>query len=178
MILWELFVAFFKIGAFAIGGGYAILPLISEQVVQQHGWLTTQEFTDILTISQMTPGPIAVNASTFAGMRVAGFSGALAATLGCIIMGILISLLLYFIFKKFSYSPYIREVLTGFKAASAGFIMSAALVIVLLAFFPDAKTDYFAILIFASTFLLSRKYHLNPILLMVFSGVLGIMFYL
>ena len=76
MSLLRLFFAFFQIGLFSIGGGYAIIPMISEQVVQSQHWLSAQEFTDIITISQMTPGPLAVNTSTFVGMRVAGIPGA------------------------------------------------------------------------------------------------------
>lgn len=87
MMLLQLFLAFFQIGLFSIGGGYAIIPMISDQVVVHQHWLTAQEFTDIITISQMTPGPLAVNTSTFVGMRVAGIAGALCATIGCICMG-------------------------------------------------------------------------------------------
>ena len=85
MIYWQLFLSFLQIGMFSFGGGYAALPLIQEQVVTQHGWLSRSEFTDLITISQMTPGPIAVNSATFVGIRLAGFLGALAATFGCIL---------------------------------------------------------------------------------------------
>ena len=79
MIYLQLFLSFLQIGMFSFGGGYAALPLIQEQVVTQHGWLSRSEFTDLITISQMTPGPIAVNSATFVGIRLAGFWGALAA---------------------------------------------------------------------------------------------------
>ena len=84
MIYLRLFMSFLQIGLFSFGGGYAALPLIQEQIVELHGWLSQSEFTDLITISQMTPGPIAVNAATFVGIRVAGIPGAVAATLGCI----------------------------------------------------------------------------------------------
>ena len=80
----ELFWSFFQIGLFSIGGGYAALPLIQAQVVDQYGWMTMTEFSDIITISQMTPGPIAINAATFVGIRIAGLAGAVVATLGCV----------------------------------------------------------------------------------------------
>ena len=102
MSLLRLFFAFFQIGLFSIGGGYAIIPMISEQVVQSQHWLSAQEFTDIITISQMTPGPLAVNTSTFVGMRVAGIPGALCATIGCICMGVCIAYGIYHIFQRFS----------------------------------------------------------------------------
>ena len=85
MIYLQLFLSFLQIGAFSFGGGYAALPLIRHQVVEANGWLQLSEFTDLITISQMTPGPIAVNSATFVGIRIAGIPGALVATLGCIL---------------------------------------------------------------------------------------------
>ena len=85
MIYFQLFLSFFQIGLFSFGGGYAAMPLIQGQVVQGHGWLSMSEFTDLITISQMTPGPIAVNSATFVGIKIAGIPGALAATFGCIL---------------------------------------------------------------------------------------------
>ena len=85
MIYLRLFLSFLQIGAFSFGGGYAALPLIRHQVVEANGWLQLSEFTDLITISQMTPGPIAVNSATFVGMKIAGVPGALAATFGCIL---------------------------------------------------------------------------------------------
>ena len=93
--VWELFITFLKIGLLSIGGGYAIIPLIQEQVVEKNNWISVKMFTDIITISQMTPGPLAVNTSTFVGLQVGGIFGALAATTGCIFCGIIISLALY-----------------------------------------------------------------------------------
>lgn len=85
MIYLQLFFSFLQIGMFSFGGGYAAMPLIQGQVVQTHQWMTMSEFTDLITISQMTPGPIAVNSATFVGIKVAGISGAFAATIGCIL---------------------------------------------------------------------------------------------
>lgn len=85
MIYLQLLWSFFQIGLFSIGGGYATMPLIQHQVVELHGWLTMTQFSDIITISQMTPGPIAINSATFVGIQVAGIPGALVATLGCVI---------------------------------------------------------------------------------------------
>ena len=86
-LLLNLFTAFFKIGLFSIGGGYAVIPNIQEQVVTARGWISQKIFTDIITISQLTPGPLAVNTSTFVGVRIAGLPGAVLATLGCVISG-------------------------------------------------------------------------------------------
>ena len=97
-----LFLTFFQIGLFSIGGGYAIIPLIQEQVVQIHGWITQKTFADIITISQMTPGPLAVNTSTFVGLQVAGIWGAVLATIGCILAGVVISIVLCWFFSESS----------------------------------------------------------------------------
>ena len=85
MIYLRLFLSFLQIGAFSFGGGYAALPLIRHQVVEANGWLQLSEFTDLITISQMTPGPIAVNSATFVGLKVAGIPGAVVCTLGCVL---------------------------------------------------------------------------------------------
>lgn len=88
-----------QLGLLSIGGGYAIIPLIQEQVVEKNGWISEKVFTDIITISQMSPEPLAVNTSTFVGLQVGGVMGALAATIGCILCGVIISLTLYLFFK-------------------------------------------------------------------------------
>ena len=85
MIYLQLFLSFLQIGMFSFGGGYAAMPLIQGQVVTAHHWLSMEEFTDLITISQMTPGPIAINSATFVGTKIAGTGGALAATFGCIL---------------------------------------------------------------------------------------------
>ena len=91
MIYLQLFLSFLQIGAFSFGGGYAAMPLIQSEVVTRHGWLGMSEFTDLITISQMTPGPIAINSATFVGIKIAGVPGAVIATLGCILPSCLLS---------------------------------------------------------------------------------------
>lgn len=191
----KLFLAFLQIGAFSIGGGYAVIGLIQEQVVRKYGWLTEQTFTDIVTISQMTPGPLAVNASTFAGFRTDGIAGAAAATVGCVAGGILFSLLLYRFFQKNRSSYYMSELLKGLKAASCGLILSAAGTIILLTFFgssqPDTVTltdaDWRSISLFLAALLLpkiimplfpkTRGKKLGPIALMLLTGAAGYFLY-
>ena len=103
MIYLQLFLSFLQVGMFSIGGGYAAMPLIQSQVVVENSWLTMKEFTDLVTIAEMTPGPIAINAATFVGIRVSGFGGALAATFGSIFPAlIIVSVLAYVYFKKIS----------------------------------------------------------------------------
>ena len=100
MIYLQLWWSFVQIGLFSIGGGYASLPLIEHQVVEVHGWLTASQLTDIITISQMTPGPIALNAATFVGTRVAGLPGAILATFGCVLPSCIIVLTLAWLYTK------------------------------------------------------------------------------
>lgn len=185
-IISDLFFTFLKIGLFSIGGGYAIIPLIQEQVVVQADWISEKMFTDIITISQMTPGPLAVNTSTFVGLQIGGPAGAAAATLGCILCGVVISLLLYRFFQKHQNSTFIFEVLKGLKSASLGLIISAAATILLLAFFGASTVDFHsifktldwtALILFLCIFLILRKWKINPILLMLASGVIGVIFY-
>ena len=175
----KLFLAFLQIGAFSIGGGYAVIGLIQEQVVRKYGWLTEQTFTDIVTISQMTPGPLAVNTSTFVGMRVGGLAGALLATVGCIFMGVVITVGLYKLFSKYSYSAYFKEMLKGLKSASLGLIASAAAIILALAFFGSENIKLSAlnmssVIICMTALILVRKTKLNPIVIMILCGMINV----
>ncbi len=180
----KLFIAFLKIGLLSIGGGYAIIPLIQEQVVEKNSWISGKMFTDIITISQMTPGPLAVNTSTFVGLQVGGIMGALAATIGCILCGIIISLSLYKFFQTHQKSAYVLEVLNGLKSASLGLIISAASTIISTAFYGSitSETDLsapnrIALLLFLIMLFVLRKWKLNPIVIIFISGIAGFVFY-
>lgn len=177
----SLLVSFLQIGLFSIGGGYATIPLIQEQVVDLHGWLSYQEFTDIITISQMTPGPLAVNTSTFVGIRIAGIAGAVIATFGCVISGFLISVCLFRFFQKHRQAQGAMDVLKGLRAASVGLIASAAGTILSIAFEakPGAGQSFNLIAagIFAFSLFILRKWKCNPILLMALAGVAGFVLY-
>ena len=183
-MVWKLFLAFLRIGLLSIGGGYAVIPLIQEQAVEKNGWISGKMFTDIITISQMTPGPLAVNTSTFVGLQAGGIAGALAATAGCILCGVIISLLFYHFFQTHQKSAYVTEVLSGLKAASAGLIVSAACTIILLALYggnnpqPDfLSLNRTALLLFAAMLFLVRKRKCNPIMIIIVSGIAGFILY-
>lgn len=183
-ILWKLFITFIKIGLFSIGGGYAIIPMIQEQVVEQNHWIDPGIFTDIITISQMTPGPLAVNTSTFVGLQLAGIPGAVAATAGCVLCGVLFSLTLYRFFTGHRESAYVLGILNGLKSASLGLIISAACTILLLAFFgtdtpvKGSVINMTAVFLFAVSLLALRKWKPNPVLILLFSGIIGLICYL
>ena len=112
MIYLQLLWSFVQIGLFSIGGGYAAMPLIQNQVVDIHGWLTMNQFADIMTIAEMTPGPIAINAATFVGIRIAGIPGALVSTLGCILPACFIVTLLAFVYYRFKGLSLVQGVLS------------------------------------------------------------------
>ena len=133
MLYWELFWSFVQVGAFCVGGGYASMPLIQEQVIDLHGWLTLQEFIDIFTISQMTPGPIGINAATFVGTKVAGVPGAIAATAGFVFPSVIIVILLSNLFYKYGDVAAVRGILNGLRPAVVAFICSAGLGFIVLA---------------------------------------------
>lgn len=183
-ILWELFTTFLRIGLFSIGGGYAIIPFIREQVVKGNGWIGEKMFTDIITISQMTPGPLAVNTSTFVGLQIGGFFGALAATIGCILCGIIISLGLYRCFQAYRKSAYAIGVLNALKSASLGLIISAAATIVMIALFGSSEhfdidsMNTIALFMLAALVLLLRKRKIDPLIIMLMSGAVGLVVYL
>ena len=179
-----LFITFLKIGLLSIGGGYAIIPLIQESIVVSNGWLTLQEFTDIITISQMTPGPLAINISTFVGIRIAGIMGAVVATIGSILFGTVFSILLFNFFRKYKNIDSISNILKGLRATSIGLIASSALSIVLIAFWgsPRLITDlstinFSAILIFSVSLLLLYKYKANPLSIIAMTGIIGLFIY-
>lgn len=179
----ELTLAFLKIGFLSIGGGYAVIPMIQQQVVEKYGWISMKEFADMIAISQMTPGPLAVNISTFIGIRSAGITGAALATFGCVVSGILISTLLYRFFQKNSGSAYVSGILGGLKAVSLGLIVSAAATILLLTLTESAEfttgkaVDWAAAGIVAGAVFLLRKKKMNPIAVMLLTGMAGLMIY-
>ncbi|KKO55454.1 chromate transporter [Paenibacillus sp. DMB20] len=177
--LLKLLLVFFQIGLFSIGGGYAIIPFIQELAVEKYAWVSQRVFTDIIAISQMTPGPLAVNTSTFVGLQIAGMPGAIIATFGCVISGVGISILLYRFFQRFNKSIYVFEALNGLRSASLGLIISAAATILLLTFLGTsaisvaANVDWIALGLFTGSLFVLRKWKMNPILLMVLTGILG-----
>ena len=187
MILLEIFWSFFQIGLFSIGGGYAALPLIETQVLEAHNWLTMAEFADLLTISQMTPGPIALNVSTFVGTRVAGLPGAIIATIGCITPSCIIVLTLSYFYFKYKNLSAIQGIMKGLRPAVVSLIASAGLSILLLAVFKSedvtirtmniSDINYVSVVLVALGVVLLRKFKLNPIKVMLAAGVVGIFIY-
>lgn len=135
MLLFKLFFAFMQIGAFSVGGGYAAIPLIQEQIVNIHGLMTMEEFSDLITVAEMTPGPILINAATFVGMRVAGVPGVLLCTLGCVVPSFCICLTLTHFYYKYRSMKGVQIVLGALRPAVVALIASAGASILLLGVF-------------------------------------------
>lgn len=176
MIYLQLFWSFLQIGLFSIGGGYAAMPLIQAQVVQIHPWLNMSEFTDLVTIAEMTPGPIAVNSATFVGIRIAGIPGALIATFGCILPSLFIVSLLAFIYYRYKKLSVLQSVLASLRPAVVALIASAGLSILLQValagqVFAVENLNFVGLALFAAAFVLLRKFKWNPILVMCLCGV-------
>lgn len=182
MIYLQLFLSFLQIGAFSFGGGYAALPLIQNQVVAVHRWLSLGEFTDLITISQMTPGPIAINSATFVGIKIAGFPGALAATFGCILPSCIIVSAIAYVYLKYRNLKILQGILNSLRPAVVAMIASAGLSIIVTAFFGEtgivslSNLQVTSVVIFAVAVFLLKVKSMNPITVMVLSGVMQVVF--
>ncbi|MGI5958587.1 MAG: chromate transporter [Massiliimalia sp.] len=176
MIYLQLFWSFIQIGLFSIGGGYAAMPLIQAQTVEHYGWLTMNEFTDLITIAEMTPGPIAINSATFVGIQIAGLSGALVATLGCILPSLLIVSLLAFIYYRYQNLSLLQSILSSLRPAVVALIAAAGISILLQVLFSGQSISmehfsWIGAILFLTAFFALRKLKWNPILVMVLCGV-------
>ena len=178
MIYLQLFFSFLQIGAFSFGGGYAAMPLIQAEIVDGHQWLTASEFTNLITISQMTPGPIAVNAATFVGTQIAGPVGAVVATLGCILPSCIIVTLIAKLYLKYRNMTVLQSVLGSLRPAVVAMIASAGISILVTAFWGGSEkirlpdTDWSLVLIFVICIILLKKFRMNPIGVMLLAGVM------
>ena len=184
MIYLQLFWSFFQIGLFSIGGGYAAMPLIQAQVVDARGWLTMTQFADIMTIAEMTPGPIAINSATFVGIQVGGLPGALVATAGCVLPSCVIVLLLAYVYYRFRGLSLVQGILAGLRPAVIAMIASAGLSLLILAVYGQralpadlGRADLIAVGIFAAAFFVLRKWKVNPLYVMAASGLAGLALY-
>lgn len=185
LLLLKLFFAFIQVGLFSIGGGYAAIPLIQEQIVNIHGLLTLEEFTNLITVAEMTPGPISINSATFVGMRVAGVGGVLICTLGCIIPSFVICLILAHFYYKYRTVGGVQVVLSSLRPAVVALIASAGSSILMLALFNSdifaasfENLRYIELGIFAVSLFILRKFKASAISIIFGSGVVGTLIYL
>lgn len=169
----QLFLSFFKIGLFGFGGGYAIISLIQHEI-EVHGWMTQSEFTDIIAISQMTPGPIGINSATYVGYTASGtVFGSIIATFAIVLPSFLIMLTLVRFFFALQGNKYLEWAFLGLRPAVIGLIGAAAILLMN----RDNFIDYKSFIIFLLAFLLSFTGKFHPILLILMAGVAGFVIY-
>ncbi len=167
MLLLKLFFAFMQVGLFSVGGGYAAIPLIQEQIVNIHKLMTMEEFTDLITVAEMTPGPISINSATFVGMRIAGIPGVLICTVGCIIPSFCICLTLAHFYYKYRTVSGVQVVLGSLRPAVVALIASAGASILMLGLFQAE------LVIFVLSLVILRKFKVSAITIILGSGVVG-----
>ena len=171
----EIFLNFLKIGLFAFGGAYAVIPLIEEQMVTNTKWMTFTEFSDLVAIDELTPGPIIVNSSTFIGMKLAGIPGAIAATLACVVPGAIIALTLTWLYQKYKEIPVINEAIRVLKCMSVALIFSVLIKMFLSAVFPEGLAAYkdiniLSLLMVVVSFFVLKKFKTNTLFVMLACG--------
>ncbi|QTL98618.1 chromate transporter [Iocasia frigidifontis] len=171
ILLINLYLSFLKIGFFGFGGGYAMISLIQEELIN-HGWLGLEDFVNIIAIAEMTPGPIAINSGTFVGFKVSTLLGSLAATIGVITPSFILVLILAYFFKKIKDSNYVNSILLFLRPAVIGLITAAA--------FTIGKTsviDLTGFIITSAVIFLMLKTSIHPILVIVLAGLSGMIIY-
>ena len=183
----QLFWVFFIIGLFTFGGGYAMLSLIQTQVVVSHNWLTESAFTDIVAISQMTPGPIGINCATYVGYEVAGILGSMTATLAVMLPSFLIVLTLVKFYTKFKGNKVFEGVMSWLRPAVVGLIGAAALILMFkvnwngavpgLSVVKENFSDWTSWILFAAAVVASLFFKIGPIPIIIAGGLLGLLIY-
>ena len=174
-----LFLRFIMIGALAFGGGYAVLPLVQQQCVELTGWLNMGEFSDLLTISQITPGPIAIDAAAFVGMKVGGVVGAVVASAGFLLPPFAIVTALYLLFKKYGQLDFMQDILSALKPAVVGLVAVAAADVIVDSLWGNAgvsfaTTDYFSAVLALAAFIVLRKWKLGAMETILACGAIGL----
>ena len=185
MIYINLFINFFQIGLFSFGGGYAVLPIIQNKIVEAMNWISMSEFSHIIVISQITPGPIGINCATFTGNKIAGYLGGLISTFGCIVPSCIIVGLLALLYKKYNNISIIQNVLKILRPVSVGLIAAACGSIILLTIFNKENLpinlndiNLIAAILIAVCLFAIRKWKINGIFVILASGLIGsIVFY-
>ncbi len=182
MIFIQLFIAFFEIGLFGFGGGYAMISLIQGMVVTRYHWLTVSEFTNVIAISQMTPGPIGINAATYVGFTSTGSVwGSIIATFAVVLPSFILMLTISKFFLKYQKHPIVESIFNGLRPAVVGLLASAALVLMNAENFGSPTEDTYSfvisIIIFLIAFIGTRKYKANPILMIIACGIAGLLLY-
>lgn len=171
-VLLTLFLAFFKVGAFSFGGGYAMLPLIQREVIEAHQWITPHQFVDIVAISQVTPGPIAINMATYVGRDVYGVPGAIVATAAVVAPSVIIVTSLAHLFLKFRTMATLQAILAGIRPAVVALLVLAAFSIA-----RSAVPDWRSAVLAVASLVTIRLTRLSPLLVLALSGLAGVLIF-
>ncbi len=183
----KLFYTFFKIGLFGFGGGYAMISMIQGEVVTRYGWLSTSDFTDIIALSQMTPGPIGINSATYVGYvavvnggysHAMGILGSAIATFSVVLPSFILMILISRFFLKYQRHPAVEAVFSGLRPGVVGLLAAAALVLMNGENFGTEHTQQIvSAILFIAVFIASYRYKANPIMLIIGCGILGYLIY-
>lgn len=171
-MLLELFIVFILIGTFSFGGGNAMYPLLLEELVKNHSWLTQRELIDLFAFAQMTPGPVATNAATYTGYKIAGTPGAVVATIGVSLPSVVIMLVFVGLMVNFSESEAVKSTLSGLRPVVVALILGAAIIIGM-----ESATGVFELVVVAVSIMASLRCKIHPILVIFISGCLGMLVY-
>lgn len=188
MVFLELFYTFFIIGLFGFGGGYGMLSLIQTEMVVHHGWLTTAEFTNIVAVSQMTPGPIGINTATYCGYTAAlkstgsasmAMLGSATATLSLMLPSLILMIIISRLFMKYMHTPFVQSIFEGLRPAVVGLLAAATLLLMNVENFSTPKENLWqfciSIALFIATFVGTKFVKINPITMICFAAYAGLM---
>lgn len=186
MIFLQLFITFFEVGLFGFGGGYAMISLIQGMVVTRYHWISTSEFTNVIAISQMTPGPIGINSATYCGYTAvhnAGYSeimavlGSATATFALILPSLILMILISKMFMKYMHTPLVQSIFTGLRPAVVGLLAAAALLLMNSENFSSPTTNpwqfWISVGLFIATFVGTKYFKINPIRMICYAGLAG-----
>ena len=167
--LWELFLVFFKIGGFTFGGGYAMIPLIQKETVENKKWITDDDILEIIAIAESTPGPVAINSATFVGYRTCGVLGAACATLGVVLPSFVIILIISFVLEQFQELKAVQYAFNGIRAGVLALLFKA-----LWGMYKKSPKGWAAYVVIAAAFILTAFLKINVLFVIIFCAIFGL----
>ena len=174
LMLLKIVLVFAKIDLISFGGGYVAIPIVQKEIVEVQHWMTNAEFSDVLAIDELTPGPVAINCATFVGQKMAGTLGGIAATFGNVLPSIIIAIILYKVYAKYHGLSSLDGILFGLKAMVLGLLGSVALTLWKNAILPDMQFDILAFILFLIGLFVLRKYKTDPLYVILGCGVISL----
>lgn len=173
-LLLKIVLVFMKIDLLSFGGGYVAIPIVQREIVEVQRWMTNAEFSDILAIDELTPGPVAINCATFVGNKLAGTIGGIAATMGCILPSVIIAIILFKIYAKYQGVSSLDGILGGLRSMVLGLIASVALTLFKDAIIPNMHFDLVAFILFLAAIFTLRKFKSDPLYVILGCGFISL----